>query len=375
MSFRKLLILVHRWTGLTIGLLSAVLAVTGAGLAVRPLLDGIVYRPLLVASSCAAPLPIDAQVAAARAAHPEGEIAYTRIQPGSGTSTMVRFAGNESIFVDPCTGTVLGTQNRYEGIFGRLEQLHRLAYWTNGLPNKFVKGSAALVLGLASVAGGLVLWWPRRRNGWRRALTVDPALRGRAFALNLHWTTGIYTSLVVFVIAMTGVPLAFDWAKQGLYAVTGSRPPDTKFTSAPPPEGQGGLLPMETAWQVLRTAVPDPVSVVFRYPHKPGEAIEIFAIDRTAPHGEARSYLFLDATSGKVLSFQPYAGLSAGRKLYYWMLAIHTGRAGGWPVDLVLFVGMLGVPVMAYTGVESYLRSRRRRRVAAGTVPARKAIG
>jgi uncharacterized iron-regulated membrane protein len=136
------------------------------------------------------------------------------------------------------------------------------------------------------------------------------------------------------------------------------------FTSAAP-EPHGDRLPMEQAWQTLRTMVPDPASAVFHYPRKPGEPIEVFAVDRAAPHGEARSYLFLDAVSGKVLSFQPYAGLSAGRKLYYWMLAIHTGRAGGWPVDLVLFVGMLGVPAMAYTGIESYLRSRRRRVTAA----------
>jgi vanillate O-demethylase ferredoxin subunit len=274
---------------------------------------------------------------------------------------MVRFADNNSIYVDPCTSLVLGTQGRWEGLFGRLEQLHRLAYWQNGPLNKLLKGATALSLAFASIVGGLFLWWPRRRLGWRRALAVDLTLRRRAFVLNLHWVTGLYAGVIVLVVAATAVPLAFDWAKQGLYTITDSSPSTVKFTSA---EGGGQPVPLETAWQALQAVMPMPASAVFHYPRKPGEPIEIYAVGRDAPHGEARSYLFLDAASGKALGFQPYADLSRGRKLYYWMLAIHTGRAGGWLVDLILFAGMLAVPVMAYTGIDSYLWARRRERAA-----------
>jgi uncharacterized iron-regulated membrane protein len=365
-SLRKAVTVTHRWTGLTIGLFAVVLAVTGAVLALRPMLDGVVnHRILVPPATCAATLSLDAQVAAARAVHPKGPIAYTRIDPGSNGSTMVRFADNASIYLDPCSGKVLGEQARFEGLFGRLEQLHRLAYWQNGMLNKLVKGVAALVLAVAAVAGGIYLWWPRRRPGaWKRALTLDLGLRRRAWALNLHGVSGIYASLVIFVVAISGVTLAFDWAKQGLYLLTDSQPNTTRFKSAAPQPG-ASAVPLDLAWHQLQSVMPAPDSAVFHYPRKPGEPIEVYAVARDAPHGEARSYLSLDAVSGDILGFQPYDGLSRGRKLYYWMLAIHTGRAGGWPVDLILFAGMLAVPVMAYTGVESYLRSRRRKPAAA----------
>jgi uncharacterized iron-regulated membrane protein len=361
-SFRKTVTVTHRWAGLTIGLFSVLLAVTGAGLALAPSLEPVLYRSIAVArATCPAPLPIDGQVAAARAAHPGGRVILAKIAPGTGGSTEVRFSDGESAFVDPCTAAILGQQTRWAGMFGRLEQLHRLLYWKDTAPNKLAKGVACLALALLSVVGGLYLWWPRLRGGWKRALALNPRLRGRAFTLNLHMVTGVYTGLVVFVVAMTGVPLAFDWAKQSLYIITASSPPVTRFASKAPAEN-APYIPLETAWQELRQRMPAPVEAAFLYPKKPGDPMMVFALGPDAPHGEARSYLYLDAYDGRVLSFQPYATLSAGRKLQYWALAIHTGRAGGLPVEVILFLGMLGVPVMAYTGVESYLRRRSRRR-------------
>lgn len=365
-SIRKAVTITHRWTGLTIGLFAVVMAVTGAGLALRPMLDRVLYRGIEVAPACAAPWPLDDLVAVARAAHPQGQIAYTRIDPGSGGSTMVRFADNDSVYVDPCSGVVLGQQNRYAGLFGRIEQLHRLAYWKNALPNKLIKGGTAISLALASIVGGLVIWWPRRASAWKRAATLNPRLRGRAFVLNLHAVTGVYIGLIVFVVAMTGVPLAFDWARQGLYAITRSSPPVTKFATPVPPVG-ASVISFETARRQLEALVPAPATAVFHYPRKPGDAVEIYAVAQDAPHGEARSYLYLDAQSGLVLSFQPYDKSSNGRKLYAWILAIHTGRAGGWIVDILLFAGMLGVPLMAYTGIESYVRKKLRPKVGAAS--------
>jgi uncharacterized iron-regulated membrane protein len=370
-SLRKFITVTHRWTGLTVGLFAVVLAVTGAGLALRPILDGVVNRRLLVPpEACAATLSLDAQVAAARAAHPRVPVFQTRIDPGANGSTAVRFADNATVYVDPCTAGILGEQGRFEGLFGRIDQLHRLAYWQGGLLNKIIRGGTALVLGLAAVVGGLYLWWPRRRPGaWKRALTLDFALRRRAWALNLHGVSGIYAALIIFVIAGSGVAIAFDWAKQGLYLVTLSQPDKTtKFVSAAPEPG-ASPVPLDLAWRRLQSVMPSPGSATFRYPHKAGDPIVITAVARNAPHGDARSILSLDAANGAILGFQPYDGLSRGRKLFFWLLAIHTGEAGGWPVDLILFAGVLAVPVLAYTGVESYLRSRRRKRP--GKVPER----
>ena len=42
------------------------------------------------------------------------------------------------------------------------------------------------------------------------------------------------------------------------------------------------------------------------------------------------------------------------------MLSIHTGQVGGILGQLLLFLGALSVPVLAYTGLRTYLRRRLR---------------
>src|ERR1700743_2166227 len=126
---RKYLVLLHRWAGLSIGLLAVVLAVTGAGLALRPLLDGVVNPAEFTTTTCIAPLTLEQQASAARAAHPKGQVALVEIAPDR--PMLVRFGNGDQVFIDRCSGAVLGTQGRFEGIFGRLDQLHRLGYWPN----------------------------------------------------------------------------------------------------------------------------------------------------------------------------------------------------------------------------------------------------
>jgi vanillate O-demethylase ferredoxin subunit len=85
--------------------------------------------------------------------------------------------------------------------------------------------------------------------------------------------------------------------------------------------------------------------------------VEIDLLERGSPHAEARTLLYLDANSGAVLSFRPYASSSFGNKVMAWGLAIHKGEAGG-VTQALLLMGAMGVPVLVYTGMSSYLRRR-----------------
>ena len=58
------------------------------------------------------------------------------------------------------------------------------------------------------------------------------------------------------------------------------------------------------------------------------------------------------------MRFEPYATSSVGNRIYRWLGSLHTGNVGGLPVQLLLFAGILGVPVLAYTGIRSYLRRK-----------------
>jgi vanillate O-demethylase ferredoxin subunit len=106
---------------------------------------------------------------------------------------------------------------------------------------------------------------------------------------------------------------------------------------------------------------PQPTEALITAP-KPGTEVVTFdLLESGSPHAEARSVLYLDARSGTVLGFRPYATGSLGNKVVTWGLAINKGEVG--PVAQgLLFMGALGVPVLAYTGISSYLRRLSARR-------------
>ena len=352
--------LLHRWTGLVLGPLIVVMAVTGIGMVLRPQLEPMVYRGLMTVKPCTVRLALDDLATKAHEAHPAGVITHAWIMGANDRSTMFRFDDNASVYLDPCTGAVLGEQHRYGGLFGGLERLHKWAYLDGDKPLHLVPGACALVLALVMVVGGIVVWRPRRLRAWRSAARFRPRLTGLAFTRNLHICVGLYAGLIMFVVATTGVPQAFDWAENAIQWIVGLAP------AAPPPHSSASAdakhISLETAWQRALTLVPDPTLAVIHDAPKPGAAVDVYLIGRDAPHPEARSYVYLDQLSGEVLDFRPYAAASRGQQLVYWLAALHKGQIGGLPAQLLLLMSMLGILVLGATGIDSFLRKRASRR-------------
>ena len=70
-ALRNSILVVHRWTGLTVGLMLVFLAITGASMAFRTEVEPVIESELHDVSGCAARLPLDALAARAHAAYPE----------------------------------------------------------------------------------------------------------------------------------------------------------------------------------------------------------------------------------------------------------------------------------------------------------------
>jgi ferredoxin-NADP reductase len=361
MNARSGILQLHRWTGLTVGLVILMLALTGAINSFRPALEPVVARDLLTVPTCTERVPLDELVAHARAAHPGGQPDYIRITAGEPgalrmPSARVRFAEpQDDVYLNPCTGRVLGERPRYGGFFASVEQLHILRYAENGVVRS-ITGVCAIAFALVLIGGGIVLWWPRR-GGVLRSLRTRPGLTGRARLLDLHKTAGVYASAVLLMLVVTGLPLSFDWYREGVYRIAGSPLPD----KAPLSKAQAGMprLSMQAFWERVQALEPNVADALLKLPKGRSEPLEGFLLARDAPHPNARALFALDAYTGQVLSHTPYAASSAGHKLYFWMLSFHTGQVGGAAGQALLLAGVLAVPLLAYTGIASFLRRRR----------------
>ena len=70
----------------------------------------------------------------------------------------------------------------------------------------------------------------------------------------------------------------------------------------------------------------------------------------------ARSQLTLDASTGAVVRWEPYAATSLGQKARGWVRYAHTGELGGWPGQVLAGAACLGGVFLVWTGLALALR-------------------
>lgn len=361
LALRKVLLWSHTWIGLAIGLPLVLVSITGAILIFRPSFERPLDPKRFVVTPGETRVPLNELVARAQSAHPASELESLRMFGDPTAAVWVYFANKDYVHMNPYTGEVLGTRARYGDGFGWIEGLHKYLGF-DGNTGETVNGTLALVFS-GIVLTGLALWWPATRRALRAGLTLNPKLRGRPFQLNLHKTVGVYAALVVLLSAVTGLPVALDWVKAALYPLTFS-------TKSEPPKADTGTKPpafagFDVMARRLAALVPDARETYIPLPKK--GVVPAYAIAADGPHPMARSYAWLNPADGAVLRFTPYESNVTGFRLYYWMMAIHTGMVGGWPLRIVLLLGTLSVPFLLYTGLASYLGRKSRRSVAVAT--------
>jgi ferredoxin-NADP reductase/cbb3-type cytochrome oxidase subunit 3 len=353
-ALRKKLLWLHTWTGLTVGLVLVLLALTGAGMVLRPSLDDVVNRDLMVVPECTTPLPLDQLAKRAVAFHPAGKLHSLEVTSEPTASVLVKFQDKDQVFVDPCTGHVLGQQNQYGGYFGVVDYLHRFRFLEEG---RVIAGWCNLFFLVLLIGGGVWLWWPKKGQSFARAARFNFRLPGIARTLSLHRSVGIYSSVVLLVLAFSALPISFIPVKNWVYRAAGYVEP-----TKPKAMRTGPMLSMEELLQRTRAAMPEAQWAALRYPPKAGDSVEVEILERDMPHADAKSYLYLDPATGQTLSVVHYlTDMGLGRKAYLYFIAVHSGLVGGIPYQLVLLVGSLALVVQAYSGFSPYLRRKLRR--------------
>lgn len=352
-SIRNAVLPLHRWTALTVGLVVLWMALTGLGLLFKAQLDPAVNRSLETVAVCRAPQPLDELVGRARITHPDGALRLVGIEGSATRSTWVRFANGDTVYLDPCSGRVVGELNKYRGVFGVLEYLHRLEFLSAA--DHAVAGAVALVFASIIVLGGIAVWWPGSLEGLRWSVTFAMRPAGRARLMRMHRATGFWVCLIVLCSALTGPIDSFPWYQHAIAALT-----DSVRSSAGPARivtAKGRRLSLQALWRRAERITPDPQETLLLIPKTAASAVELDIIERSAPNHQAVSFLYLDPYSGRVLGFEPYAASSRANRIMAWGIAIHAGQAGV-PAQMALLAGGLGILVLGYTGLASYIRRR-----------------
>ena len=207
LGWRRLLVQVHLWVGLALGLYLVVLSVSGSLSVIRPDVHRwFVPRSVAVEGT---KLTGDALQEAVRRIYPEHEVTQVFERRRADAPVMVtlqRDGAIEERLFDPYALRDLGLT--YPPITEAIEwvvDLHdNLLADTTG---RFVNGIGALLF-VALTITGAIIWWPGVNRVGHALVPGKPAKTAR-FARRLHNTLGIWVLALIFVWAVTAVYFSF----------------------------------------------------------------------------------------------------------------------------------------------------------------------
>jgi uncharacterized iron-regulated membrane protein len=335
------LLKLHRWAGLSAGLVILVLAVTGCALVFEEDIDRLFNRGLTVVTPGPAPISLQEAVAAVRAAHP-GETPTGLVLPERPHHALVVVLENDqAVGVDPYRGRVLGARDRLGGFARFLRRLHKTLL--AGETGRTIAGILTLVTLLMALSG-TILWWPRRILG------VKSSRSWRRVNFDLHNVLGLYSAAFLAVMCVTGVMITFADATDPLVLRLDAGPPRAR----PRVESsvRAGVAPIgpDEALRRGHAALPGAVVARLSLP-PPGTAVYrlgmMFPEDRT-PGG--RSFVALDQYSGEVLDLESSRTARLGTKILNYKRSVHTGEVFGAPSLALAFLTSLMLAGQVITG-------------------------
>ncbi|MEJ8801220.1 PepSY-associated TM helix domain-containing protein [Pontibacter sp. H249] len=124
-------------------------------------------------------------------------------------------------YVNPYTAQVVGTpESGTAEFFSTVMKLHR---WLliEGDAGKIIVGASTIIFTFL-VLTGLVLWFPVKRKNWKQGLKIKTNAKWKRVNHDLHNTLGFYSSILLLIMALTGLCWSFEWYRDGLSSVMGT---------------------------------------------------------------------------------------------------------------------------------------------------------
>jgi uncharacterized iron-regulated membrane protein len=352
--FHRLMLVLHRYAGLVLGLPIFILAVTGAVLVFEEPLDHFRNPQFFAVEPRDRTVSLQSLAERVEATYPSDttlEIRFPQDPRQAANAFLRRQGAFIVVFLDQYTGEIKGERGRVSNVMTFIHRFHtgRVA----GRAGQIAAG-VATVVALVGVLGGLYLWWPRK------IFTVKRGTNWRRTNFDLHSVFGIFSSVVLLFTLLTGVMITWDepierflvrWI-DGQELVKPSPPESTPVEGARP-------LTLDEAVAISAEALPGTSFVGINVPpdaRKPYFVGRRFPEDKT---GAGRSGVAIDQFSGKVLSARSSRTMPVGTRIMNFTEPIHMGTVLGLGTLILAFLASAALAGQAFTGFLIWWKPRR----------------
>jgi uncharacterized iron-regulated membrane protein len=367
-KLRPLLLKLHRWMGLSVGLLLLIQGLTGTVIVFRDEIDRVIHPEIVVAPGQAR-LPVQRIVDIARAAHPDETITRVELSRWADGAALVKLTAPDSktlriVSIDPFRGTVLR-----DGGLGTwpMELMFQIHYTLlAGDIGETIVGIEGLALLFMAITGPIV-WWPglkRMSSGFRVMWRGNNDRRWRS----LHRAWGAAAALLLILSATTGVLMVWKEEARSVLRVFGpvTPKPTPKVEKIP---GQA-MMPIDRLVARAQAEYGDTPLRQIRF-SSGGRVVAVFLDSDLTVRADGTKQIYYNAYTGADLGHYVAGALPAGSEIIDWLYTIHTGMFGGVPTQLLFLLAALSLTGLSGSGLWLwYSRRRQRSRKRASRPPA-----
>ena len=375
MALRPTVRLLHRWLGLTLGLLLVLIGLSGSLLVFNRELDSALNASLFRnRAACAAPIDADAAVAQLLQHWPQARVSTLTLpqqqEGGSYGSYRLQFkapgvAVNEAM-LDACSGELLGARDREALALDREHLMPLLQRWhtmlLQGKAGRTALGYLALVW-FAMLLGGLLLAWPLKRGlaGWKRVLSVKLNQNALRSHFDLHRAAGLLAVPLMLATAFTGFYNGLPELMRGMVGqVAEVAPEHRRIALEPLAAGEDAI-----SWNAAQAAVA-PYLV---------NGVQLLALNRQPERGLFQARLLrpddwqrtgtlrvlIGLRDGKVIDVvNPLEGKSGDRFIAA-LFPLHSGQLGGAAGRVIVALSGLLPALFFITGISAWILRRKRK--------------
>ena len=390
---RRVLVVLHRWAGLSIAGFLIVAGLTGSLIAFQTELDSRLNPELFHVKGAGVPLAVGDLVARVEATDKrirvrsapvrvgDGYAASLFVTPRTDAETGKPFAVEyDQVFADPATGAVLGVR-KWGAVHLDRRHLMPLVYRLHnsllipGPWGRWIMGGVALIW-LFDCFFGFALTLPKGAAvaaRWQRAWGVRWS--GGAYRLNidLHRAGGLWLWGLLFMLALSGVQLNLDREVfrpvVALFSPVARTPFETR--SIQPADETPALSFSAAVRRGVEIAAGRgfvPPSRLSHYPRYGLYLLEFGSPQHLADAGLGPAYAVIDNRDGSLLGLRIPGQGTAGELFTQIQFPLHSGHILGLPGRIVISVMGIAVVILSITGAVIWWKKRGARRLRAARI-------
>ena len=376
---RRVILALHRWTGLLLLVFLFIAAFSGAVLSFQRELDRLINHNLFVVEVGTKPLSYAEIIQNVESQSP-GSVVSLLMLPKERSDAVVLFLKPkkdsrrvfdshsatengrvfDQIMVNPYNGKIIGQRSSTSFILSReqliplISRLHYSLFL--GQTGIWIMGGSAFVW-LITLFFGLTLSWPKQSRKWVSWFSL---LRVRwkegNFKINydLHQFFSLLTFPVLAVVAFTALFLNLPEVVKPITNIVSPLTPPFAGKSRNSSETAGAGVSADHAVLTLKAAFPEalPSSLTLDF-RKKVYAVRFFLPGDVSRYGNNTAYISM--ANGQVDYLRLAKNDSAGDRFLSWMRPLHGGRAFGTLGQLLVLCTALSLCLICITGLNVYV--------------------